>query len=217
MIFDTSLGLLADMAETTPGTVRGALTRLEDAGFISQVKLAGTTRSITLSPLLCPGTAPLTETLSAKSVPWLGQRASVPFEEVRASWNEMAAKTKRVPAMRKMSEQRKAKLRLRWKEWSEVGDPWVVWESLMAAVLRSPLLRGDSRGWRVDLTFVIRSEETWTAMLDGKYARDFGESETEEDMSVLFPDALVKKTRPPAEVSTPKSRQSLLDEFRERF
>jgi hypothetical protein len=105
----------------------------------------------------------------------------VPYERLKADWNAMAA-TCGLAQIKFMHDKRKAKLRARWKE----TDFRLYWPALMETVPKIPFLIGkNARGWRITFDFVIRSDETYHNIIEGKYGEptDSAPPVTPEDIA----------------------------------
>lgn len=103
----------------------------------------------------------------------------VPYQEIMDGWNAMAERAG-LAKIRYMHSKRKAKLRTRWRE----GVFTLSWPVLMETIPKIPFLVGKNpRGWRVTFDFVIRSDETYLNILEGKYGEpvDVAPAVTPED------------------------------------
>lgn len=84
-------------------------------------------------------------------------------KDIVQTWNQ-AAQEIGIPAVRTLTEQRRKKIAARMKE------PEFSIERIIEKIRRSAFLKGDNdRGWIVTLDFVIRSEDSYTRILEGMY------------------------------------------------
>lgn len=85
------------------------------------------------------------------------------YDEYLEKWNELASELE-LPAIKTMSDNRKAKLKTRLKE------PEFNFDEILSEIRKQKFLHGKNpRGWVVDFDFVIRSEETYLKILENKY------------------------------------------------
>jgi len=99
--------------------------------------------------------------------PDLSSGDAVPYERIRAEWNAMAA-TCGAKGCRKLTDQMKANLRRRWAE-TDFRDNW---QRILRTIPTLKWMVGTGRhgrghdNWRVDLRYVIRSEDTYSRILE---------------------------------------------------
>ena len=85
-----------------------------------------------------------------------------PYDEILTEWNAMA-KIAGIPTCRKLTDGMKAKFRTRWAE-ADFRDNW---QKILRIIPTVPWLCGrNGREWKVDLRYVIRSEDTYNKILD---------------------------------------------------
>ncbi len=85
--------------------------------------------------------------------------------------------------LRAVSEKRKEKIRARWKEFSNVGDPVDVCVGLFDKMQASAFLRGESkRGWKASFDWLFENSNNWVKVYEGQY--DDRPEETADDKSV---------------------------------
>ena len=86
-----------------------------------------------------------------------------PADAVVTQWNEMALRSN-VPPVRALNTDRRDKIRTR------LRDPAFDYPAILAAIERSPFLRGENdRGWKVGFDFVFDSPKNFLKILEGKY------------------------------------------------
>jgi hypothetical protein len=84
-------------------------------------------------------------------------------ESIVEKWNR-AAQEMGLPQVRSITPQRKKKIAARMRE------PEFHMGRIIEKIMRSNFLRGENdRGWTVNFDFVIRSEDSYTRILEGMY------------------------------------------------
>lgn len=86
-------------------------------------------------------------------------------------WNRTIDETQStLPKVRALSDKRKKKMRLRWKEFSQVGDPVEVCRTIFQKVCSSKFCQGDGKtGWSADFNWVFENGENWVKVYEGNY------------------------------------------------
>ena len=81
-------------------------------------------------------------------------------------WNEMA-KITGLQTVQKLTDKRKKKISLRFKDTSDFER---VFKAMISKIIDSSFLRGsNNRKWKVDFDFVIDSEDNYVKICEGKY------------------------------------------------
>jgi len=87
----------------------------------------------------------------------------VPYDRIEAEWNEVAAEVG-LPQINSLSQKRKDKLRLRWKEGLEVG-----WPVVLEKIRGSPFLQGKKGAWRLRFDWLCENDTNWLKITEGNY------------------------------------------------
>jgi len=89
----------------------------------------------------------------------------VPYQQIVAAWNAVASQQPRLPQVQSVSTARKAHLRARWTE-PMFRDSYA---KLFERVGGSRFLRGESGRWRADFDWIIKNDENYAKVMEGKY------------------------------------------------
>lgn len=86
-------------------------------------------------------------------------------------WNRKVVETgAQFPQVKSLSEDRKAKIRIRWGEFAEMGDPVEVCRTLFAKACASKFLQGDSpKGWSASFDWLFTNGKNWAKVYEGNY------------------------------------------------
>lgn len=86
-------------------------------------------------------------------------------------WNRTVAETQStLPQVLTLSDKRKKKMRIRWKEFKKVGDPVEVCRTIFTKVCTSKFCQGDNKtGWSADFDWVFTNGENWVKVYEGNY------------------------------------------------
>lgn len=96
-----------------------------------------------------------------------GKETELRFADVVSIWNTTVT---HLPKLVKLSEERKAKVRVRWEEWSSIGDPMEIYRQICDRAQQSNFLRGDNnRGWVANFDWLISNGKNWLKILEGNY------------------------------------------------
>lgn len=96
-----------------------------------------------------------------------GKETELRFADVVSIWNTTVT---HLPKLVKLSEERKAKVRVRWEEWSSIGDPLEIYRQICDRAQQSNFLRGDNnRGWIANFDWLISNGKNWLKILEGNY------------------------------------------------
>jgi len=91
---------------------------------------------------------------------------SVPFDDIVQCWNETVSDTKGMAEARGLSEKRREHLRKRWKE-DVFREKYQI---IFNTIVETPFLSGQNeRGWRADFDWIIKNDDNYTKVLEGKY------------------------------------------------
>lgn len=103
------------------------------------------------------------------------KRPPVQYERIKEAWNRICGG--KLQNVRALTDQRKAKIRVRVNEFSpnvcqdyEVEDPYMMFERLFTLIMDSPFLVGNNdRGWTADFDWIIGSPQNWIKVIEGRY------------------------------------------------
>lgn len=86
-------------------------------------------------------------------------------------WNRTVAETQStLPQVLTLSDKRKKKMRIRWKEFSKVGDPVEVCRQVFTKACTSKFCQGDNKtGWSADFDWIFTNGENWVKVYEGNY------------------------------------------------
>ena len=86
-------------------------------------------------------------------------------------WNRTVAETQStLPQVLTLSDKRKKKMRIRWKEFSKVGNPVEVCRQVFTKVCTSKFCQGDNKtGWSADFDWIFTNGENWVKVYEGNY------------------------------------------------
>lgn len=88
-------------------------------------------------------------------------------DEVVEEWNVLATDCG-LPQVRKLTDARKRKLKVRLNEYPEIED----WQRAFAHIRKTPFLRGENRsGWRADFDFLLQAS-SFTKLTEEAYGKD---------------------------------------------
>ena len=86
-------------------------------------------------------------------------------------WNKTVTETNStLPQVLTLSDKRKKKMRIRWKEFSKVGDPVEVCRQVFTKACTSKFCQGDNKsGWSADFDWIFTNGENWVKVYEGNY------------------------------------------------
>ena len=86
-------------------------------------------------------------------------------------WNRTVVETQStLPQVLTLSDKRKKKMRIRWKEFSKVGDPVEVCRRVFTKACTSKFCQGDNKtGWSADFDWIFTNGENWVKVYEGNY------------------------------------------------
>lgn len=94
-------------------------------------------------------------------------RSAVPYSRIVEMWNTTCTS---FPRLMGLSEKRRTKIRVRWEEMAEQGDPLDILQRLFGKMQASKFLQGDGRrGWKANFDWLMHNGENWRKVLEGNY------------------------------------------------
>lgn len=92
-------------------------------------------------------------------------------QQVIDFWNRKIGETSaNLSKVQLLSEKRKTKIRVRWKEFTKIGDPVEVCRVIFTKACESKFMQGDNpRGWKANFDWVFDSERNWSRVYEGQY------------------------------------------------
>ena len=86
-------------------------------------------------------------------------------------WNKTIDETQAIlPKVATVTEARKKKMRIRWKEFSKVGDPVEVCRAVFLKMCASKFCQGDNKkGWSASFDWIFGNGTNWTKVYEGNY------------------------------------------------
>ena len=92
-------------------------------------------------------------------------------QQVVDFWNRKVAETgAQLPSVKSLSPERKAKIRIRWEEFSKVGNPVDVCRTLFVKATASKFLQGDNaKGWKANFDWLFTNGKNWVKVYEGNY------------------------------------------------
>lgn len=92
-------------------------------------------------------------------------------QQVVDFWNNtIKDKGANFPKVVSLSEDRKKKIRVRWSEFSQIGDPIEVTKKLFANACESKFLQGDNNnGWSASFDWIFTNSKNWVKVYEGNY------------------------------------------------
>lgn len=96
-------------------------------------------------------------------------RSAVPYSRIVEMWNTTCTS---FPRLMGLSEKRRTKIQVRWKEMAELGDPLDILQRLFDRMQESRFLQGDGRrGWKANFDWLMHNGENWRKVMEGNYDR----------------------------------------------
>lgn len=92
-------------------------------------------------------------------------------QQVADFWNRtIEEKGSTLPKVQSLSDARCDKIRIRWGEFSKVGDPVEVCRELFGKAAGSKFLQGDNaNGWKASFDWLMTNGKNWVKVLEGNY------------------------------------------------
>lgn len=93
------------------------------------------------------------------------------YQQIVVFWNRTIRETQStLPEVKAVSDERKKKMKIRWKEFSEVGDPVEVVRTIFHKVATSKFCQGDnSKGWSASFDWLFGNPKNWVKVYEGNY------------------------------------------------
>jgi hypothetical protein len=108
----------------------------------------------------------------------------IDYDGIKALWRDHC------PAygeLRTISEKRKEKVRSRWKEFAELGDPITVCVGLFDKMQASAFLRGgNNRGWKANFDWLFDNSNNWVKVYEGRYDDRLAEATTDKSVNAYW-------------------------------
>ena len=94
-------------------------------------------------------------------------RSAVPYRRIVEMWNTTCTS---FPRLMGLSEKRRTKIRVRWAEMAEQGDPLDILQRLFDKMQECRFLQGDGRrGWKANFDWLMHNGENWRKVMEGNY------------------------------------------------
>ena len=92
-------------------------------------------------------------------------------QQVVDFWNRTIDETKAaLPKVKTLGEDRMKKIRVRWKEFSEIGDPVEVTRQVFRNACGSKFFQGDNHnGWSGSFDWIFTNSKNWAKVYEGNY------------------------------------------------
>lgn len=92
-------------------------------------------------------------------------------QQVVDFWNRKVSETgAQLPLVKSLSEDRKTKIRIRWKEFTGIGNPVDVCRILFEKATASKFLQGDNgRGFKANFDWLFTNGKNWLKIYEGNY------------------------------------------------
>lgn len=92
-------------------------------------------------------------------------------QQVVDFWNRTIDETKAaLPRVKTLGEDRMKKIRVRWKEFSEIGDPVEVTRQIFQNACTSKFFQGDNHnGWSGSFDWIFTNSKNWAKVYEGNY------------------------------------------------
>lgn len=92
-------------------------------------------------------------------------------KEVIALWNNIVKRTKATFSLvTAFSKERKNQIRIRWREFEKIGNPWQVCQVIFEKACSSNFLQGEGgKGWKANFDWIFRNGKNWPKIYEGSY------------------------------------------------
>lgn len=92
-------------------------------------------------------------------------------QQVIDYWNETVVATGAAfSRVELLSDARKKKIRVRWREFSRLGDPVEVCRTIFKKACASKFLQGDNKnGWSASFDWIFTNDKNWAKIYEGNY------------------------------------------------
>ena len=86
-------------------------------------------------------------------------------------WNNtVREKQSTLPPVRSLSDDRCKKIKIRWKEFAGMGDPYEVMQTVFDKANESKFLQGDNKnGWTASFDWIFQNGKNWAKIYEGNY------------------------------------------------
>lgn len=93
------------------------------------------------------------------------------YQQIVDFWNRTIRETQStLPEVKAVSDERKKKMKIRWKEFSEIGDPVEVVRIIFHKVATSKFCQGDNaKGWSASFDWLFGNPKNWVKVYEGNY------------------------------------------------
>ena len=92
-------------------------------------------------------------------------------QQVIDFWNRsVASKQSGLPSVKTLTEDRMAKIRVRWREFKGIGDPVEICKTIFEKANGSKFMAGDNKsGWKASFDWLFTNGKNWTKVYEGNY------------------------------------------------
>jgi len=92
-------------------------------------------------------------------------------QQVIDYWNKRIAETNaNFSKVAALSEARKSKIRIRWKEFESIGEPVTICKIIFNKACQSKFLQGDNNnGWKASFDWIFTNGKNWLKIYEGNY------------------------------------------------
>lgn len=103
-------------------------------------------------------------------------------QQVVDFWNRTIDETKAaLPKVKTLGEERIKKIRVRWKEFSEIGDPVEITRVIFKNACASKFFQGDNHnGWSGNFDWIFTNSKNWAKVYEGNYNDNKGAAVQEQ-------------------------------------
>ena len=142
--------------------------RATNAIYIEEDKEDKNTRSNIIPYGMCPTAPSDSETAKSDDKEILTNRHC---QNIVDFWNKTVDETgSTLPKVSILTDDRKKKMRIRWKEFAKLGDPVEVCRTIFRNACTSKFCQGDNpRGWTADFDWLFVNGKNWPKVYEGKY------------------------------------------------
>lgn len=93
------------------------------------------------------------------------------YKQIQDFWNDTISRTSATfSKVAAISDVRKKKIQVRWREFAKVGNPVEVCRTIFENACSSKFLQGDSRnGWKASFDWIFHNEQNWVKVYEGRF------------------------------------------------